>query len=53
MENQVFRDPAVKDCDCFRVVFADRIGPVEFNSRGAAQIYLAALVEGRRKPAAR
>ena len=50
MENQVFRDPSVKDRDSFRVVFNDRICTPDFNSTGAAAAYLGALSAGYRSP---
>jgi hypothetical protein len=55
MENQVFRDPSVKqqgmkNPDTFRVWFNDWLCSPEFNSKGAAEAYLDMLTEGRRKP---
>jgi len=50
MEDQVTRDPAVKNMDSFRVIFNDRLCSPDFNSKGAAMAYLDMLREGRRKP---
>ena len=50
IEDQVFRDPAVKEFDSFRVTFGNRITSPSFNSKGAAAAYLDMLREGRRKP---
>jgi len=50
MENTVFRDPAVKEYDSFRVMFNDRLCSPSFNSIGAAISYLAMLETNQRKP---
>lgn len=50
MKNEVVRDPAVKNCDSFIVIFNDRICSPNFNSKGAASAYLQMLERGQRKP---
>ena len=55
MQNQVIRDPAVKNQgvsnpDTFRVIFNDQLCSPKFNSKGAAEAYLDMLTAGRRKP---
>ena len=47
-EDQVFRDPAVRDMDSFRVFWKGRLLPVDFNSKGAAAAYLDGLRAGRK-----
>jgi hypothetical protein len=37
MEDQAFRDPSIKDRDVYRVILADRLLPIEWNSIGAAR----------------
>lgn len=49
-ENQVLRDPAEKQEECWRVVFNNRFTSPSFQSKGAAQVYLSLLEAGRRKP---
>jgi hypothetical protein len=46
MKDQVFRDPAVKDADSFRVVLNGKLLPHSWNSLGAAKAGL--QVEKRR-----
>lgn len=48
--NEVFRDPAVKDQDSYRVWFNDWLCSPNFNSIGAAKAYLEMLEKGWRKP---
>lgn len=55
MENQVIRDPSVKNQgitnpDSFRVLFNDKLCSPTFNSKGAAIVYLQQLQKGIRKP---
>jgi hypothetical protein len=46
--SQIFRDPAVKDFDSFRVIFDNRLCSPNFNSKGAALAYLEQLEKGRK-----
>jgi hypothetical protein len=48
--DQVFRDPAEKDAQAWRVIYAGRLTTPTFNSRGAAIAYLSALQKGTRRP---
>lgn len=50
LPDQVFRDPAERVAECWRVTFAGRIEPAMFNSKGAALAYLDMLRSGRRRP---
>ncbi len=52
-DGDVFRDPAEREAECWRVWFAGRLEPAMFNSRGAALAYLDMLRRGDRKPEAR
>jgi hypothetical protein len=51
--DQVFRDPAVRDIECWRVAYGGKIEPATFNGKGAALAYLAMLQAGRRRPEAK
>lgn len=46
MKNRLFRDPAVKDADAWRVLYNGRVVPGEFNSKGAARAHLDLLERG-------
>jgi hypothetical protein len=46
MDDQVFRDPAVRDQDSFRVILNGKLLPHSWNSKGSAQTGLE--VERRR-----
>lgn len=48
--SEVFRDPAVKGQDNFRVMFEGQLCSPDFNSKGAAAAYLEMLQRGDRKP---
>jgi hypothetical protein len=50
MQNQVFRDPSVKDHDYYRVMFDDRICSPGWQQVGPARAYLQALEAGTRRP---
>jgi len=47
---QVFRDPAEKQAEVWRVIYEGKLTTPRFNSRGAAHAYLAILQRGQRKP---
>ncbi len=51
--DQVFRDPAEREVECWRVMFAGRIEPAMFNGEGPALAYLHMLQRGARRPEAR
>lgn len=48
-EDLVFRDPAEKQVDAWRVRFGGDVLAPSFQSRGAAEVYLAALRAGTRR----
>jgi hypothetical protein len=50
MDFQVFRDPAEKEREAWRVIYAGKLTTPRFNSRGAAHAYLALLQRGERRP---
>lgn len=50
MDNQVFRDPAEKLLESWRVLFNEKICSPTFNSKGAASAYLSLLNSDKRKP---
>jgi hypothetical protein len=47
---EVFRDPANKQQEEWRVRFENRITSPSFNSREAAAVYLSILTRGLRRP---
>jgi hypothetical protein len=50
MDNQVIRDPAVKDMNIYRVIFNDRICSPSWHQVGPALAYLDLLTRELRAP---
>ncbi len=53
LADRVIRDPAEREVESRRVIFAGKLEPAQFNSRGAALAYLDMLRRADRKPEAR